>query len=36
MTLQEAVDYGSTFLSYNGVDEYDFKALCLALSLIHI
>ena len=32
MTLQEAVDYGSTFLSYNGVDEYDFKALCLACA----
>lgn len=32
MTLKEAVDYGSTFLSYNGVDEYEFKALCLACA----
>lgn len=30
MTLKEAVAYGEQFLSYNGVDEADFKALCLA------
>lgn len=29
MTLKEAVVYGEQFLSYNGVDEADFKALCL-------
>lgn len=36
MTLKEAVDYGSMFLSYNGVDEYDFKALCLACAACDI
>ena len=30
MTLKEAVAYGEQFLSYNGVEEADFKALCLA------
>lgn len=30
MTLAEAYNYGVYFLSCNGVDEADFKALCLA------
>ena len=29
MTLSEAYNYGVYFLSANGVDEADFKSLCL-------
>ncbi len=33
MNLKEAYNYGVYFLSANGVDEADFKSLCLACSL---
>lgn len=36
MTLKEAYNYGVYFLSCNGVDEADFKSLCLVCSLAGI
>ena len=33
MNLKEAYNYGVYFLSANGVDEADFKSLCLVCSL---
>ena len=36
MTLSEAFNYGVYFLSSNGVDEADFKSLCLACHLAGI
>lgn len=33
MTLKEAYDYGVYFLSCNGVDEAEFKSLCLVCTL---
>lgn len=36
MTLSEAYNYGVYFLSANGVDEAEFKSMCLACSLCGI
>lgn len=36
MTLKEAYDYGVYFLSCNGVDESEFKSLCLVCHLDNI
>ncbi len=36
MTLKEAYNYGSYFLSCNGVDEAEFKSLCLVCHLAGI
>lgn len=36
MTLSEAFNYGVYFLSSNGVDEAEFKSLCLACHLVGI
>lgn len=36
MTLKEAYNYGAYFLSCNGVDEAEFKALCLVCHLAGI
>lgn len=36
MTLNEAYNYGVYFLSANGVDEAEFKSLCLACSVCGI
>ncbi|MCC8016873.1 MAG: peptide chain release factor N(5)-glutamine methyltransferase [Clostridiales bacterium] len=36
MTLKEAYNYGVYFLSANGIDEADFKSLCLACSVAGI
>lgn len=36
MTLKEAYNYGTYFLSCNGVDEADFKSLCLVCHLAGI
>lgn len=36
MTLNEAYNYGVYFLSANGIDEAEFKSLCLACSLCGI
>lgn len=36
MTLKEAYNYGTYFLSCNGVDEAEFKSLCLACHLAGI
>ena len=36
MTLKEAYSYAVTFLERNGVDESDFKALCVVCSILNI
>lgn len=36
MTLKEAYSYSVNFLQRNGVDEYDFKALCVVCSILNI
>ena len=36
MTLKEAYSYAVTFLERNGVDESDFKALCVTCSILNI
>lgn len=36
MTLKEAYSYAVTFLQRNGVDESDFKALCVVCSILNI
>ncbi len=36
MTLKEAYSYAVTFLQRNGVDESDFKALCVVCSVLNI
>ena len=36
MTLKQAYDYGVYFLSANGVDEAEFKSLCLVCHLDEI
>lgn len=36
MTLKEAYSYAVTFLERNGVDESDFKALCIVCSILNI
>lgn len=36
MTVKEAYNYGVYFLSSNGIDEADFKSLCLVCSLVGI
>lgn len=36
MTLNQAYDYAKLFLQGNGVDEYDFKALCIVCHLAGI
>lgn len=36
MTLKEAYDYGVYFLSANGIDEAEFKSLCLVCHLASI
>ena len=36
MILKEAYSYAVTFLERNGVDESDFKALCVVCSILNI
>lgn len=36
MTLKEAYSYAVAFLERNGIDESDFKALCIVCSILGI
>ena len=36
MTLKEAYSYAVVFLERNGIDESDFKALCIVCSILGI
>ena len=36
MTLKEAYSYAVAFLERNGIDEGDFKALCIVCSILGI